>query len=223
MTMTECLKATNPLIQELEKRSDMEPMKVRIFLLLADAAVGQGGMRLAHEYGDKAKSISSRFERNLYNPELEACNHREAIKLMAAGRPQEAVEVLISVHHPYVDTLMESGINMSQVHVLTPLMAGLKVLAAAMVQTGAVEYVLFARSILKDVKETESNLAGYWEGVVEETRRELEEDAGQRLLHRWRRRLKRRHDRLRRVRLRSGRSRSAKPSNRRRQPRWRRL
>jgi len=70
VNMTEDLKATFPLIQELEKRSDMEPMKVRVFLLLAEAAEGQGDMRLAHEYGNKAKAISSGFDKNLYNPEL---------------------------------------------------------------------------------------------------------------------------------------------------------
>jgi len=68
---------------------------------------------------------------------------------MAAAKPHEAVEVLISVHHPYVDILMESGINLMQLHLLKPLMAGLKVLAAAMVQTGGCRICVVRKSHLE--------------------------------------------------------------------------
>ena len=50
----------------------------------------------------------------------------------------------------------------------------MKVLAAAMVQTGIATNILDAEKIRADVEETETILVGYREGVLEETRRQLE-------------------------------------------------
>ena len=59
---------------------------------------------------------------------------------------------------------------MSQLYVPQPVMAAIKVLAAAMLQTGRA-----ANKMLADVEETEAILAGYREGVLQEARWELGE------------------------------------------------
>ena len=58
---------------------------------------------------------------------------------------------------------------------LKPVMAALKVLADALMRTGIAHDVVRAGRILADVEETEVILAGHWEGVLQETRRELED------------------------------------------------
>ena len=68
-----------------------------------------------------------------------------------------------------------SGINMMELHGLKPLMAALKVLARAQLQTKIALLVDQAMRIKADVEETEAILAGYWNGVLEETRWELGE------------------------------------------------
>jgi len=97
-------------------------------------------------------------------------------------------------------------------------MAALKVLAAAYAQTGSAAQVALGSRILMDVEETEAILAGYWEGVLDETRWELAEQrraaggVGEQE-KRWHRK------RRRKVRLPSGNSRNARRSNRRKRPR----
>jgi len=106
----------------------------RIFLLLADAAEGQGNLMLAHEYDQKAKKIW--LENDIYCAELEASNRRTATELLAKGRTHEAVQLLEHVPFAYVEMLRNVGINLTELRLLKPIMAALKVLAAAMVQTG---------------------------------------------------------------------------------------
>ena len=68
--------------------------------------------------------------------------------------------------------LKYAGINQNELTKLKPVMAALKVLATAMLQTGKAEFVSKAGKIQADVEETGAILAGYLEGVLGETRRE---------------------------------------------------
>lgn len=148
-------------------------IEMRTFLMFADAAEGQGDMTLAYEYDEKAKQ--SWCESNIMsnNGELEACYRRQASRLLTSGKPHEAVQILETVPATYNHLLLDIGISLTQFHVLEPIMAALKVLAAAYAQTGSAEHVVSARQILMDVEETETIVAGYWEGVLDETRQEL--------------------------------------------------
>ena len=58
---------------------------------------------------------------------------------------------------------------------LKPVVAPLKVLADALVQTGTAANVLEAGRIRAEVQETEAIVVAYWEGILEETRWELAE------------------------------------------------
>lgn len=80
---------------------------------------------------------------------------REAIQKLRAGKVEEAIHHSSSVPRRYVGLLEYSGINMSQLFVLQPLMAAIKVLAAAMLQTGRAD-----NKMLADVEETEAILEG---------------------------------------------------------------
>jgi len=104
-----------------------------------------------------------------------ACDRRKAIKLLAAGQPHEALVVLKDATMPYVGLLTHAGLNFLELHILEPLMAALKVFAEALMQVNLGESVNYGKRIRADVEETEATPAGYWEGVLEETRWELEE------------------------------------------------
>ena len=94
------------------------------------------------------------------------------------------------------DRPRESGINFMKLDPLRSLIAALKVLVEAMVlmergievemgieapwdeattQQLKEKVLLYAGQIRADVEETEAILFGFWEGILEETRRELEE------------------------------------------------
>ena len=92
------------------------------------------------------------------------------IQKLRAGKPEEAIRHLSSVPRRYIEFLEYSSINMTQLFVLQPLMAAMKVLAGAMLQTGRAD-----NKMLADVEDTEAILAGYREDVLEETRWELGE------------------------------------------------
>ena len=65
--------------------------------------------------------------------------------------------------------------NIMIFHAFEPIMAALKVLTDAMVQTGDADYAFQAEEIRAEVEETEAIISAYWEGVLEEGRRELRE------------------------------------------------
>jgi hypothetical protein len=127
----------------------------------------------------------------------------------------------------YLSYFQESGIiNFVRLDRLRSLIAALKVLVEAMVlmerevememvieapwDEGTTwhwkeQILLYAEQIRADVEETEAILAGYWEGVLAETRRASGATGGRR-----------------RVRLQNGSSRSARRNRRRRRSRCRR-
>ena len=90
------------------------------------------------------------------------------------GRAEEAVETLEDAQSLYRSMLLP-GINFTTLNWLRSAMAALKVFIDALVQTGQSCHIHDAKRIHADVEETEAILAGYWEGVLEETRRELRE------------------------------------------------
>lgn len=65
------------------------------------------------------------------------CDRREAVELLAAGIPRDAALILASLPNYYVKYLQDGGINLASLHhILKPVMAALKVLAEASLQTG---------------------------------------------------------------------------------------
>jgi len=70
---------------------------------------------------------------------------------------------------------MLSGISFAEMDALEPLLAALKVLAAALVDTGNLDDIFDRERVRADVQETEAILSGYWEGVLEESRWDLAE------------------------------------------------
>lgn len=93
---------------------------------------------------------------------------------MAAGKPFEAARALSDGPEEAYKELMEpAGINHADMYMLKPVMAALKVLAAALLQTGTPMKMLYGALMGADVEETEAILSGYWDGVLDETRREL--------------------------------------------------
>jgi hypothetical protein len=143
--------------------------------LLADAAEAQGDFRRAYEYGEKARKIWFASGKTHHFAEIVACYRREATELMKARRPHEAARTLSFVPEMYVAFLEYSGINHLELYMLRDVMAAVQVLAEALVLTGVPHNNYHAGRMRGDVEETEAILSAYWEGVLEETRRELGE------------------------------------------------
>ena len=148
--------------------------EVSILLALAHAVEGQGCMWRAHEYDEKAKRLWSESGESLCS-RFVGCDRREAVELLNAGRPRDAARALAIQPMQYAAILDHSGINLMQLDVLNPVVDALKVLVEALVQIGDADTMAEATRIRADLKETDAILAGYWEGVLEETRRELRE------------------------------------------------
>jgi hypothetical protein len=115
-------------------------------------------MTRALEIDQKALDAYNKIPNRVFLLELVDALRRVALKKLRAGKPEEAICDLSSVPRRYVDLLEYSGINMSQLYVLQPVMAAIKVL----LQTGRA-----ANKMLAD--------AGYREGVLEEAWWELGE------------------------------------------------
>ena len=145
----------------------------KLLLLLADAAEAQGYMSRAYKYDELAEeTFLNSGVKGFYFSQLVTSYRRSALKHMAAGKPQNAVQILTEVPKGYVKMLQYSGIPLMELDRLNPTMAALNVLADALVQTGD---ALYAGRIRADVAETEAIMASNWEGVREEIRRELRE------------------------------------------------
>lgn len=144
----------------------------------------------AHEYDDKAKKlwIDNNKGHNICNIEFVPCYRREAITLLAAGRPRDAVQVLAYCEKSYIVHFTYANGNLTASHFLSALTAALKVLADALEQTAPAhnrsrwftffrappsQDLIRAGRIRTDVEETEAIVAAYREGVLDETRREL--------------------------------------------------
>jgi len=111
--------------------------------------------------------------------------------LLPAGRPHDAVRILEVLPNVYVKRFSNPGFNVIASHFVKALMAALKVLADALMQTGATEHSssftfliaksrgesddIYAGRIRADVEETDAIMTGYWEAMLDETRRELRE------------------------------------------------
>jgi tetratricopeptide (TPR) repeat protein len=170
----ECCEEALVLCPKAEEGCVNDLTEVGVMIMLADAAEGQGDMRRAHEYDEKAKKGWGKYGKEVYIPQLTACHRRDAIEFPKAGRAYEAGCALKYVPDVYVN-LLKRGINFTEIVYLETLMAALKVLAAALVDMGNPNNMLKGEQIRADVEETEAVLAGYWEGVLEETRWELAE------------------------------------------------
>ena len=76
-----------PLFPEAEEGlSVVGCFEERLLLLLADAAEAQGDMGLARRYDEKAKCLRSGSRVKGKFPGFVACDRREAMELLVAGR-----------------------------------------------------------------------------------------------------------------------------------------
>jgi tetratricopeptide (TPR) repeat protein len=119
-----------------------------LLLLMADAFEGQGDMRRAREYDEKANKAW--FDQSGHIRESAAlldCRRREAIELLKAGKALEAFEALNVVPRIYKECLHHSGVNFAQSHKLGPVMTALRVMADALVEAGDAGVVLYAMRI----------------------------------------------------------------------------
>ena len=138
----ECIKVISyseealKLIPESDKRPMLQ-IKGRLLILLADAAEGQGDMVKAHEYDDKAKKLRSESNKGLPMSEAQVvpCFRREAIMLLAAGRPRDAVQLLTYDKISYVNLFTYTTVNIMASNHTSALIAALKVLADTLEQT----------------------------------------------------------------------------------------
>jgi len=175
----------------------IDEIEERLLLLLADAAEGQGDLRRAREFDVETMKVWYGQGGKELNAEFLDCYCRQALKQLAAGLPHEAAMSLKSAPRLYLSFFQESGIiNFVWLDRLRSMIAALKVLVEAMVlmerevememvieapwDEGTTwhwkeQILLYAEQIRADVEETEAILAGYWEGVLAETRRELQE------------------------------------------------
>lgn len=141
INMMQCLEEVRTLLPQVQI---MDSIEVRTYLYFADAFEGQGDMMQAIEYGEKARNIYLRdCDDPPYNAEIEACSRRKASMLLLEERPAEAVQILEGAVDCYISFIQASGINVIQLHLLTPSMAALKVLVAAYAQTENEENVAF--------------------------------------------------------------------------------
>lgn len=167
------------LLPEGKKHGDIGLVEERLLILLADAAEAKGNTKLSREYDDKAKKVwSLKPVSTLLFPEIVACYRREAVELLAAGKAFDAMRTLMHVPQLYLDFLGNSGLSLQNVYMLRPLMAALTVLADAATRSGHAEGLKVAQRYRADVEEMEAILAAYWDGILEETRRELAERRG---------------------------------------------
>lgn len=143
--------------------------------MLADAYEGQGDMGRAREYDRKAFHIWNESGSSELSSELVAAKRRHALAFLAEGNPHDACASVMNIIDMYIAMLRVWGINMMQTFMLYPAMAALKVLVVALLQMGNHENQVLAFRVSKDVEETEAILDGYWAGVLEETRWELQE------------------------------------------------
>ena len=174
--LIECCKQALPLFPEVEEgRAAVGRFKERILLLLADAAEAQGGMGLARRYDEKAKTLRSGCQVEGKFTGFVACDRRMASELLAQGRPNEAARILMKDAPICYCHILFPRINFSDLGILKPQMAALKVLLDALMQTGDSSNILNATLFRADVEETEAVISGHWEGVLEEARRELRE------------------------------------------------
>jgi hypothetical protein len=113
-------------------------LEMRLLLLLADAAESEGNMDRAYEYNERIEKLwfGAGGEDKEHIVHRAPCFRRDAFRLLTAKKPLEAIETLKVFRKSYVCLLEERGFNLLLIDSLKPQMAALKVLAAAMVQTG---------------------------------------------------------------------------------------
>lgn len=132
----ECTEEALTLLPEARKKTPFRDAEVRLLILLADVAEGQGDMARALEIDQKALAAYNEIPNRIFMFEFVDALRREALKKLRAGKPEEAIRHLSPVPRRYLELLEYSGINMSQLFVLKPVMAAMKVLAAAMLKRG---------------------------------------------------------------------------------------
>lgn len=125
---------------------EMAKRVVILPLMLADAAEGQGDLRRAREIDEATRKLWAKTGKAL-DSFFVGCDRRKAVELLNAGRPCEAAQILACQPTEYADLLDRSGINLMQLYVLKSRIAALKVLVAALIQTGKAERISEAESI----------------------------------------------------------------------------
>jgi len=164
------------LIAEAKEKIVSEHTEMTILLMLADAAESQGNMSRAFEYDERIKELWLADGKGEHEAtDLVPCHRRDALQYLAAGKPSEAIQLLEGLAYSYIYFMQERGFNLLNIDTLQPVLAALKVLAAALAQTGISDNIDLAHRIVADVEETEAIVSGYWEGVLEMTRLELGE------------------------------------------------
>jgi tetratricopeptide (TPR) repeat protein len=158
--------------------------EAQLYLLLGNAAEGEGDDALAKEYDDKAFALW-KAEGGNYSHEDYDCTfvegiafggRRKALEALKQGDPAAAVKILQNAVQCYVLAIEPNGLDFvgKEMSVL-PLLDAMRVFCTALLMTGERDNILFGRAVLADVQETEAIWEGYEQGVLEETRRELAE------------------------------------------------
>jgi len=164
------------LIAEAKEKIASEHTEMTILLMLADAAESQGNMSRAFEYDERVKKLWFADDKGEHEAaDLVPCHRRDELQHLAARKPSEAKKLLEGLAYSYINFMQERGFNLLNIDTLQPVLAALKVLAAALAQTGISDHIHLARQIVADVEETEAIVSGYWEGVLKMTRLELGE------------------------------------------------
>lgn len=130
---------------------------------------------LARQYDEMVKTeyLNEKDSNSVHQSvDLAACYRREGLELLAAGRPQEATNILSRLVWFYEELLDRTGITLMHLDSLELTMDGLKILADAAVQTSSAANIELAGKVKADAEETEAILAAYWEGAWEELRRQ---------------------------------------------------
>jgi hypothetical protein len=160
--------------------------EAKFYMMLGNAAEGEGNDALAKAYDDKAFALlkaearSYSQQERLYFPKAYSCGgRRKALEALEQGDPAAAVEILRGAVQCYVLAVEPNGLDIVCKEMgLLPLIDAVKVYCIALQMTGDRDNIMLGHAILADVRETEAIWEGYEQGVLEEARRELAEKRG---------------------------------------------
>jgi hypothetical protein len=102
------------LLPQIEKDLLNDQAQAALLIMLADAAEGQGDMSRTHEYDEKAKKSWLETGQTVHFPDLVGSHRRDALKLLQAGRPEDATQVLVYLPNVLMQELI-CGVNFSRV------------------------------------------------------------------------------------------------------------
>jgi len=139
---------------------------------------GQGEWARARQYDKKALAMWEHTEVHgrSWGTVVNA-RRREGVQLIREVNHAAARRKLAFVERYYADAIEQAGINFNHLINLSAAMATLKVWAEACLLAAPADddVIAHVNIALADVAEMEVILAAYWEGLLEETRREVRE------------------------------------------------